>query len=98
MLLLVVAVKLVAEVALLALVGRGVLGLLAGQGREANVFYRLFVVLTRPVVQATRRLTPRAVIDRHVPLVAALWLATVWLAALAMKIQLCVAGGVVVCW
>ena len=47
-LLLVSSVKLIAEIALLALVGQWLLGLLAGRKREENFFYRLLQVLTNP--------------------------------------------------
>ena len=40
MLLLVSSIKLVAEIALMALIGQWLVGLMAGQRREQNVFYR----------------------------------------------------------
>ena len=48
MLLFVSAVKLVAEIALMALAGQFLLGLLAGQKRDGNLFYQLLQVLTKP--------------------------------------------------
>lgn len=75
MLLFVSAVKLVAEIALMALVGQGVLAILAGSRRDSNVFYQLFQVLTGPFVRGARLITPRIVLDRHVPIVAFLLLA-----------------------
>jgi uncharacterized protein YggT (Ycf19 family) len=97
MLLLVLSIKLVAEAALMALIGRGVLAMLAGAGREHNVFYQLLSVVTRPFIAAARRITPRIVIDRHLPLVAMLLLMLVWLAALVMKVRLCLVAGMAVC-
>ncbi len=97
MLMLVSVVKLVAEIALLALVGQWVLGLLAGAKREQNTFYQLFQVLTRPFVRGARYITPKLVIDRHLPLVAFLILAFVWLFATAAKISICVQMGVNQC-
>lgn len=97
MLLFVSAVKLVAEVALMALVGQWVLGLLAGARRDSNLFYRLFKVLTDPFVRGARRITPRAVLDRHVPLVAFLLLAFAWIFATFFRIQLCLEIGVEAC-
>jgi hypothetical protein len=47
MLLAITAVKLLAEIALLALVGRWLLGLLAGAKREGNVFYQVLSIVTR---------------------------------------------------
>jgi hypothetical protein len=89
--------KLLAEIALMALLGQFVLGLLAGQRRETNLFYQLFQVLTRPVVTGVRLITPRVVIDRHVPLVAFLLLMFVWLVATITKIDICVRIGVHLC-
>ena len=52
MLLFVSSVKLVAEIALLALLGQWFLGLLAGAKREHNLFYRPLKVMTNPFVKA----------------------------------------------
>lgn len=97
MLLFVSSVKLVAEIALLSLLGQWLLGLLAGAKRDGNLFYQLLGIVTRPFVRAARWLTPRVVIDRHVPLVAFLLLAFVWVFATLYKIQLCVQIGVQAC-
>ena len=97
MLLLVNILKLLAEIALLALAGQWVLGLLAGRGRDSNLFYQLFNVLTRPVVRGVRLITPRVVIDRHLPLVAFLLLVFVWIVATMTRIDICVRIGVHLC-
>lgn len=97
MLLVVTIVKLVAEIALLALVGQWLLGLLAGQRREGNFFYRVLQSMTRPFVVAARAITPRVILDRHVPLVAFFLLAFGWLAATAAKISICLQMGVHQC-
>lgn len=89
--------KLVAEIALLALLGQGVLALLAGAKREQNVFYQLLQVLTRPFLRGARLITPKVVIDRHLPIVAALLLFFVWLTATITKISICVQIGVELC-
>ena len=97
MLLLVNILKLLAEIALMALLGQFVLGLLAGSKRETNPFYQLFQVLTRPLVRGVRYITPRVVIDQHLPLVAFLLLTFVWLVATLTKIDICVRIGVHLC-
>lgn len=89
--------KLLAEIALLALAGQWLLGLLAGARREQNVFYQLLQVVTRPVVAGARLITPKLVIDRHLPLVAFLVLLFVWLAATLAKINICLRIGVELC-
>ena len=60
MLLLATAVKLIAEIALMALLGQWLVGLLAGAGRDGNFFYRLLGVLTGPFVRLARVLSPRS--------------------------------------
>jgi hypothetical protein len=97
MLLLVSSIKLVAEIALMALAGQFLLGLLIGGKRENNMFYGVLEVLTRPFVKLTRLITPRMVLDRHVPLATFFLLAVIWMAATAYKIKLCVELGVQLC-
>ena len=89
--------KLLAEIALLALAGQWVLGMLAGAGRSGNPFYRLLELLGRPWVRAARWISPPVVLDRHLPLVAFLVLALVWLAAAITKIRICLEIGVALC-
>jgi hypothetical protein len=89
--------KLLAEIALLALAGQWVLGLLAGAKREQNLFYQVFQIVTKPLVAGARFISPRVVLDRHLPLVAFLILFFVWLVATITKINICVQIGVHLC-
>lgn len=97
MLLFVNILKTIAEIALMALVGQWLLGLLAGSKRDTNFFYRLLDVMTRPFVRLARLLSPPVVLDRHVPLVAFLLLAFGWFVVTVMKINICVEIGVEQC-
>ena len=97
MLLIVSSVKLVAEIALMALAGQFLVGLLAGAKRNDNFFYRLLQVLTNPFIKGMRLITPRVVIDRHIPLATFLLIAMVWLAVTIAKINLCLQIGVQSC-
>jgi hypothetical protein len=90
-------VKLIAEIALMALLGQWVLGLLAGARREQNLFYQILSAVGRPFVAAARFVTPRIVLDRHLPLVAFLVLAFIWLVATFMRIRICLEIGVEMC-
>jgi hypothetical protein len=96
-LLLVNILKTIAEIALMALVGQWLLGLLAGAKRDTNFFYRLLDVMTRPFVRVARLLSPKVVLDRHVPLVAFLLLAFAWFVLTMTKINICVEIGVEHC-
>ncbi len=97
MLLFVSAIKLIAEISLLAFLGQFVLGLLAGAKRDQNLFYQALSVVGRPFVVVARWLSPKLVLDRHVPLVAFLLLAFIWLAATVAKIRICLQIGVELC-
>jgi hypothetical protein len=80
-LLLVVIVKALAELAFMFLLGRGILYILAGHKRQGNIFYQLFSILTDPLLKAARLVTPRVIVDAHIPVVAVVLLAWIWLAA-----------------
>ncbi len=97
MLLLVSIIKLVCEVALLSLAGRWLLGLLAGQKKDSNLFYQLLDILAKPFVGAARFITPKAIIDRHVPLVAFSLLAILWVVMVFEKVRICAQIGVELC-
>lgn len=97
MLLFVSSIKLVAEIALMALLGQWLLGLLAGAKRDSNLFYQLLGIVTRPFVRLARWISPRIVLDRHIPLVAFLMTGFVWVFATLYKVQLCLEIGVQAC-
>lgn len=91
------AIKLIAEIALMALLGQWLLGLLAGAKKESNLFYQVLQIIGRPFVSVARLLTPKLVLDRHVPLVAFFLLLFIWLGATIYKIQICLQMGVELC-
>jgi hypothetical protein len=97
MLLFVSALKLVVEIALMALAGRFLLGILAGAKRDSNFFYRLLDVLSQPFLRGMRWIAPKAVIDRHIPLAAFVLLAMVWLIATVVKVNICIEIGIEQC-
>jgi hypothetical protein len=90
-------IKLIAEIALLALFGQWVLGLLAGAKKDTNLFYQILQIVGKPFVVAARFITPKQIIDRHVPLVAFLLLLFIWLGATLMRIRTCLEIGVELC-
>lgn len=90
-------VKLVAEIALMAMAGQWVLGLLAGARKEQNLFYQVLAIIGSPFVRVARLLTPKLVLDRHVPLVAFFLLIFIWLVATFYRIQICIQIGVELC-
>lgn len=90
-------IKLVAEIALMALLGQWVLGLLAGARKQQNLFYQILEIIGRPFVSLARLITPKLVLDRHVPVVAFLLLLFTWLLATIYRIQTCLQIGVELC-
>lgn len=90
-------IKLIAEIALLALAGQWLLGLFAGARKEQNFFYKSLQTIGSPFTRLARLVSPRFVLDRHVPLVAFLLLVIVWLAATIYKVQTCVQIGLELC-
>ena len=84
----IVILKALTEVAGVAFLGQGVLWVLAGARREDNVVYKLFKILTSPVMRTTRVITPRIVLDRHIWLMALFWLLVLWITLTAVKIKL----------
>jgi len=93
-------VSLLLAIPLLAIAGQGIVYVLTrvfGQDPKANFFYRLLQVLTQPFIRLARLVSPRIVIDRHIPLVAFLLLAFGWLVATIAKINLCLQIGVEAC-
>jgi hypothetical protein len=90
-------VKLLAEIALLTLLGQWVVGLLSGSARERNPFYRVLQLVGRPWVRAARWLSPAVVLERHLPLVAFLLSLLIWGGAAIAKISICLQIGVALC-
>jgi hypothetical protein len=79
-LLAIVVVKALAELTGMFLLGRGALYVLAGQKRETNLFYQILCVVTNPMIRLARQITPRVIIDRHIPYVAFIVILWIWIA------------------
>ncbi|EHR72547.1 hypothetical protein BurJ1DRAFT_3743 [Burkholderiales bacterium JOSHI_001] len=101
MLLLVLTLKLLCEVALLALLGQAVLQLLlrlmGSTAPDANPVARVLAVVVQPPQAAARRLLPRWVPPRHLPAATGALLLGLWLLATAWKISLCLPLGAAAC-
>jgi len=81
------------EIAGFFLLGQGVLALLAGKQRNQNVFYQVLQVVTAPVIKTVRYLTPRQIIDAHIPLLTFFVVFWLWLALAFAKRSLCATHG-----
>jgi hypothetical protein len=92
-LLLLVMLKALAELTFMFLLGQGALYILAGSKRAGNIFYQVLSIVTNPVMRAARWLTPRFVIDAHIPFVAVMLVAWVWLAIVFWALPAMCASG-----
>ncbi|MDZ4201198.1 MAG: hypothetical protein U1C96_03530 [Gallionella sp.] len=88
-LLLVSVLKALIEIALMALLAQGVVGLLSGQARQQNFVYRLLQVVTAPVSRITRTITPGFIPDRHLGWCAFFLLFWLWVALVYAKSHVC---------
>lgn len=92
MLQLVVILKALNEIALMSMLGQGILWLLAGKRREGNVVYGILRTITSPVMKLARALTPRVVLDQHIWLVALFLLLAFEVLLIAFKVKLVLGG------
>ena len=90
-------IQLVIYIALLALLGQGLLYVLAGAKRQSNFFYQLLQLISKPFTVPVRKLTPAKVADRHVPIVTFFVLLIVYAVVTLEKINLCVASNMAGC-
>jgi hypothetical protein len=84
----VVILKAIVEVAGLALLGQGLLFILAGRQRHNNMFYTILKTVTAPVFKATRFIAPRFIVDQHIGFLAFFLLMVIWAALTVAKIKL----------
>ncbi len=84
----IVVLKALTEVAGVAMMGQGILWVIAGAKREQNPIYGVFKTLTMPVMKVTRWITPRIVLDQHLGLVAFFLLIVLWLGLTVTKIKI----------
>lgn len=91
------AAQLLLYIGLLALLGQGLLFILAGQKRETNLFYQLFQVLNRPWMALARLISPARVDPRHHGWVAFFVTAVLYVAVTLAKIEHCISAGMEGC-
>jgi hypothetical protein len=88
-------IQLVLYIALLALLGQGLLYILAGPHRDQNFFYKLLQLLSKPFTAPVRLVTPKRVADRHVPIVTFFLLVIVYAIVSFERADLCVTANMV---
>ena len=75
------AAQTIVLVAGLALLGQLLVGAFNWSARNQNIVYRTFQLVARPVVKLVRLVTPKVVLDQHIPIAAfmVLFFAYFWL-------------------
>ena len=97
MLLAVVIAKSLIELSIMFIIGRFLLGLLTGSNRDHNVFWQLLDVASKPALWITRKISPKLILDRHIPLATSSWLLIAWVVVVQLKIEICLEMGVASC-
>lgn len=97
MLLIVVILKSLIELSLMFIIGRFLLGLLAGAKRQTNVFWQLLDVASKPALWLTRAISPKLILDQHIPLATVSWLVIAWFIVVKYKVELCLEAGAQAC-
>ena len=88
-------VQLLLYIPLLALMGQGLLFVLAGPRRDTNFFYQLLALLSKPFTVPVRKITPRQVADHHVPFVTFFLLVVLYFIVTFERADLCINAGLV---
>lgn len=86
-------VRLLVEIAGYSLLGQGLLAMLAGPKREQNMFYGILKTITSPVIRAVRFITPRVIVDAHIPFLAFFLLFWIWVGVSIAKRYVCATHG-----
>lgn len=81
------------QIAGYSLLGQGLLYVLAGARREQNFFYRILKTITSPIIRAVRFITPRFVLDAHIPFAAFILLVWLGLALVKLRRYVCISNG-----
>jgi cytochrome b561 len=89
--------QLVLYIPMLALVGQGILYVLAGPRRQSNFFYQLLQLLSKPFTFVVRKITPRQVGDHQVPIVTFFLVVILYLVVTFERINACLQAGIEVC-
>ena len=81
----------------LGLAGQGLLFLLAGQGKENNLFYQLICMVNKPWALLARFISPKQIVDSQIPFVAFCIVGILYIAGTLAKIEYCLSIGIAAC-
>jgi hypothetical protein len=83
------ALKALVEIAAMALLAQGVVGIISGKSRQDNFVYRLFKVITSPAYKVVRIITPAFVTEGYLGLIGFFLLFWLWVALIFAKAYVC---------
>lgn len=89
--------QLVLYIGALGLIGQGLLYVLAGQGRDTNLFYQLIGIINKPWTLTARFISPKQIVDRQIPFVAFCIVGVLYIAVTLAKIEHCISIGIEIC-
>ena len=89
--------QLILYIGALGLIGQGLLYVLAGQGRDTNLFYQLIGIINKPWTLIARFISPKQIIDRQIPFVAFCIVGVFYIAVTLAKIEHCITIGIEIC-
>lgn len=89
--------QMILYIPLLALLGQGMLFVLAGHKRDQNFFYKLLQLLSKPFTLLVRKGTPHQVGDHQVPIVTFFLVLIAYAVVSFEKVDLCIRIGLEQC-
>ncbi|MFM2275082.1 MAG: hypothetical protein RL211_954 [Pseudomonadota bacterium] len=89
--------QLIFYIAALALLGQGLLYVLAGAKRAGNFFYQVFQIINRPFFALARLMAPKQIADSQIGFVAAFIVAIFYVSVSLWKIDYCISVNMVGC-
>lgn len=89
--------QLILYIGALGLIGQGLLYVLAGQGRDTNLFYQLIGIVNKPWTLIARFISPKQILDRQVPFVAFCIVSVLYIVVTIAKIEHCISIGIEIC-
>lgn len=83
------SLKAVVEIAGMALLAQGLIGLVSGKAKLDNFVYRIFLVVTGPIYKFARFVSPRFIADAHLGLASFFIVFWLWVALIYAKGYVC---------
>lgn len=83
------SLKAVVEIAGMALLAQGLIGLISGKSKQNNFVYRIFLVVTAPIYKLARAISPRFIADAHMGLASFFIVFWLWIALIFAKGYIC---------